>query len=276
VSLRLSGRWLVDDALVGPGVASPTAEMMRARQDAYDAQEHRDAIPTLFVVDVPLTADGHIGLVFPDGQGGWQVRRAGAAELTDLITRHGGYAPSQGIQFLAVPQTDEQYQEFHRDALEVAARLGREVYIVGEPGATVEYADEVEAFEAWPANWSMVAPPHLRPARYAGELLPPYFSTRPTGALMNSSPAGSSIRTFSSLVTFEPGTVIRDVLDEYEGYQEAGGGLPIVLVPTRDGRPRDASGEAVLSAERVAETLADLAGRSLDAERELVAGAAAG
>ena len=146
------------------GVASPTDAMMRGRALGYRAASDKDG-PGAFVVDVPLTEGGHIGLAREDpdaGPGGLAaagpvraVERmqtlaapAAAGQVAELIRRAGYQPDRQVIQFLAAPSDDEAHGVFAREALEIAGLIGRDVFIVGAAGATVAYDADREAFAA--------------------------------------------------------------------------------------------------------------------------------
>ena len=127
------------------------------------------------------------------------------------------------------------------------------MYIVGAAGAVVAHDMERNTFAAMregPDGWVVVPWQLLRPGG-AGEQagLPAYFETDEQGALVQVFAAGP-LGTFANLVTFEPEEVIDRRLDQYQAYEERGGGeLALVVVPTRGG---DAvgSGDALLRAGR--------------------------
>ena len=152
VALALSGSLTVDDDVrLRRGVASPTREMIRARSHAYDADAWSDDDLQVFVLDVPLTDAGHLGLVFPGDGGsepGWRVEPATAAQVLDLAAGSGYRSAAQALQILAAPRTQAQYEVFVWDAQQVADQIGRAVYIVGAAGATVAYHEDRPAFVA--------------------------------------------------------------------------------------------------------------------------------
>ncbi len=261
VSVTMSGRAATAEGELRAGVASPTAEMMRARADAYNRLR---TVPAAFVVDVPLTENGRIGLVYPDHQGteaGWWMGQASPADIEALI-RGGGYRPeAQVIQFLAAPST-EQYVTFARHAQRIADRFDRDVYIVGEGGAIVEYQDDLGAFaavrggpgeETRAVAWRLLRPSS---ARAHGEV-PAYFHTDQDGVLVERRNA-SRLETFGNLVTFEPEYAVRSDLDRYLAYAQQGRGeLALVVVPTL-GDGAVGSGSARLRARRAAQAVANL------------------
>ncbi len=89
-----------------------------------------------------------------------------------------------------------------------------------------------------------------------GRRLPGYFTTSAAGVLAG--PArlleGVRFQAFGNLLTFEPAQFLYGYVDpqtgeevpgersSYERYADRGGRLPVVLVPTRRGLPRDALG----------------------------------
>ena len=145
------------------GVASPTAEMMRAR--SWDYWLASGANAGVFFVDVPLTGEGRIGLVVPgDAEAGTgseapagagravelsgQLAPAGTDQVVGLIRGAGYDEGLQVIQFLAAPRTDEEHAVFAEEARRVADRIGRDVYIVGAAGVTVAYDGAQRIFVA--------------------------------------------------------------------------------------------------------------------------------
>ena len=275
VSLALPGTLTAAEGEVGAGAASPTAEMMRDRAAAYGRLPSRPL--AVFLVDVPLTGDGGIGLVYPahgESEPGWEVRPASTGDVAELIRRGHYDAGSQVIQFLAAPQTGEQYEVFAREAQQVADGLGRDVYIVDAAGAAVTYHDDPDTFEArrdgqaiaWrlltpEANLATVIARAVR-AIAAGrrEAVPPYFEANENGALV-ARQADRRVQTFANLVTFEPGDVVDAVggsLDDYQAYEERGGSEPaVVVVPTLEGHPVD-SARFPLSAAVAADAVVNL------------------
>jgi hypothetical protein len=244
VSLRMSGLVVTEDRVLRAGVASPTEEMMRARARAYD-DSTRGGVATMFVVDVPLTDDGHIGLVRQDdgaGEPGWPVTEASAAEVGELI-RGGGHHQTQAVQFLAAPATQEQHDIFARQAEEVAGVLDRDVLIVGQPGATVLYRHDLRAFaavrvgqngETEPVLWRLVRP--AAASRRSG--VPAYFGTNEHGVAVPTRDSGR-FETFGNLVSFGPESFVDSYRDQYWSYSDRGGSeLAVIVVPTRGGKPR--------------------------------------
>ena len=97
-----------------------------------------------------------------------------------------------------------------------------------------------------------------------GEELPAYFGTYETGALAESF-AAFPFGTYANLVTFESDDVIDDYVDQYDAYEDEGGGdLALVVVPTQDGLPVDADDEQAVRA--------DGGGRGRGSEAERPAG----
>ncbi len=262
------------------GVASPDAELIRARSLAYEDEERSADGQVAFVVDVPLADGGHLGLVFPDGRGsesGWRAAPASTAQVVDLI-RGGGYQEErQVLQFLAAPRTPAEYKVFVREAQEVANQLGHGVYVVGAAGATVAYRQDrhVFAVRGDDGAGTAVGWRWLESVTAAEEARPPLVHTDADGALARSvvSARDRRLRVFGNLITFESAHVIDGYVDvgtglrvhgerlAYQAYATTGGGLPIVVVPTREGRPVDPAG-ARLPAHVVANVVRDLA--SLD------------
>ena len=249
VSLRMSGNVVTPAGELRAGVASPMPAMMRDRAHAYNNQL-TDYLPGAFVVDVPLTGDGHIGLVYPDRgdtEPDWRVDQASTADVVALINGGGYNSQAQVIQLLAAPETPLQYRVFSRDAQRIADELDRDVYIVGSIGTTVRYLDDMRAFaavhvdqdgEALAGAWRL-----LRPAsRSAQAEVPAYFDTNERGVLTGSS--NVQVETFANLVTFEPEHVVHDYRYQYQAYwdreEETGGHgsseLATIVVPTRGGR----------------------------------------
>jgi hypothetical protein len=170
------------------GGASPAEQMMRAGALGYWQPRGGDASRAVFIVDVPLTVDGGMGLVRdergpgPDRpataglvreEGGVvpavgllraEVVAADAGQVAELIMSAGFQPGGQVIQFLAVPPDDGAYAVFRAQAREVAGLTGGDVYIVGGAGATVAYDAGREAFAArlaagGPAGWQRLSPP---------------------------------------------------------------------------------------------------------------------
>ena len=242
--------------------------MMTDRAAAYD-ERRSGAELAVFLVDVPLARDGRIGLVYPDhrrSEPGWRVRPVGTAQIVDLIMRGGYLAESQAVQFLAAPRTPQQYEVFAREAQLVADALGRDVYIVGEAGAVVHYDEDPGTFVAddeggdavpWTVLRSAVAEVAALDPAGEGEELPAYFGTYETGALAERF-AVSPFGTYANLVTFESDDVIDEYVDQYDAYEDEGGGdLALVVLPTRDGLPANADDEG-LSARTAADVVVGL------------------
>jgi hypothetical protein len=206
VSLRMDAR-----AGLAAGVASPADEMMRRRARDYRLAPGDDGRP-VFVVDVPLTRDGGIGLAREDpgagpgrpaGRAGpvelmpTRVEPAGTAEVVGMI-RNAGYQPDeQVIQFLAAPPDDRAHAVFRAQAQEVANQIGRDVYIVSTAGATVEYNNSRRLFAVrragWRATWRDAGWQRLNPSAAGGqagqEQPPAYFGTDQHGILAPAGPA---------------------------------------------------------------------------------------
>jgi hypothetical protein len=277
VSLTLSGSLTVDAVRLRSGVASPDAAMISARSQAYDDGGSGADGQAVFAVDVPMADRGHIGLVIPDDRGsepGWRVAPARTAQVVELI-RGGGYQEErQVLQFLAAPRTSVEYEVFVREAREIANQLGRGVYVVGEAGATVTYRQDRRVFVARGSGGAgpVVGWRWLESATAAAEARLPLFETDDDGALVWSAWAAGDrrLRVFGNLVTFEPPRVVDGYTDAatgarvpgerrtYQAYARNGGGLPIVVVPTRGGRPVDSAG-ARLPAHVAANVVRDLA-----------------
>ena len=160
------------------GVVSATDDMMRGQMWGYFGVRGDDG-RGVFVVDVPLTEGGHIGLVrYEAGAAAGGRATEGPVRMVELaraevvaadagsimgMIRRAGYQPDrQVIQFLAAPSDDEAHGVFAREALEIAGLIGADVFIVGAAGATVAYDADREAFAARlaggdPAGWQQLA-----------------------------------------------------------------------------------------------------------------------
>ena len=139
--------------------------MMRARAQAYD-RARSDPGLAVFFVDVPLAPDGRIALATAGGQ----TIRAGTDKVLELI-RDGHYdRESQGLQFLAAPQSLQQYEAFVEDVQRVADAMDREVFIVAEPEATVRYDDANRTFTTLGRGGQVIAWRAIRPEPPRGSL----------------------------------------------------------------------------------------------------------
>jgi len=87
--------------------------------------------------------------------------------------------------------------------------------------------------------------------------LPAYFGTYERGALAENF-AAFPFGTYANLVTFESDDVIDEYVNQYDAYEDEGGGdLALVVVPTQDGLPVDADGDG-LSARTAADVVMSL------------------
>ena len=231
----------------------------------------------VFVVEVPLTVDGHIGLIEyepgagpgePTAEGPVQpVERANpkvvAADadtiVEQLIDRAGFQPDGQVIQFLAAPRDEATYEVFRAQAQRVADLAGGDVYIVRPVGATVAYDAGRQGFAALPADGGPAGWQRLRPSAAGGqegqEQPPDHFEADEHGILVPGTelPGGAHTAFAGSghLVTFESAPIGMDDRGVYETFADYGGGLPVVVVPVREGIPFG-SVDAGSSAGRVA------------------------